>query len=178
MNKLKLFGAAVLTTAFMAVSNDNAQAQSMAHNSGDAAYAHVVKQKLNAPVVKAHTGDGAAMFGSAHGNIAVHIYHSKDDPISGYRYANGFANGFATSEKTGGKPIYVTATYEDGLDIEQSYVKIYMNGYAWEFNGNKRLTPQLAGQLLPQVMADYVEDFGSSNLIPEGQTPVMAASVN
>ena len=122
-------------------------------------------QPLTAPIVEEHKGDFKAMMSSADKNISLHVYQSKNDPISGYRYARGFANGFASPEKTGDKPIYTTDTYEDGLDIPQSYVRIYIDGEAWTYDGSSKLSPQLAGMLLAQILDDYVVEHGTDKLV-------------
>ena len=187
MRKGKLLLIAGITAAFMSVANDNVNGQTLASNGPaktevgaktKAPKAHLVKHVLDAPVIKKHQGDYAAMKGSRGGNIAVHIYHAKGDPISGERYAKGMAKGFASPEKTGNKPIYITATYEDNCDdIPKSYVNVYIDGVTWKYNGNDNLSPQLAGKLAPQIMQDYVDEFGYGNIITEEQSPSITATL-
>ncbi|MEO9804785.1 MAG: hypothetical protein ABJF04_16130 [Reichenbachiella sp.] len=137
------------------------------------------KKVLNAPVVQEHSGGSGRAFGASFDdNIAVHVFHGKNDPISGYRYAKGFANGFASREKTGNKPIYVTATFQDGAYSGPTFVNILIDGEEWEFEGEQDLSPQLAGKLLPTIMNDYVREHGHGKIIPEDQNIVMVASLN
>ncbi len=180
MKKGKLLLIAGITTAFMLVANDNADAQTLASSSPTKTEkpSKTSANKLNAPVVKAHQGDGAAMKGSWDGHIAVHIYRAKDDPISGERYAKGMAKAFSTPEKSGGKPINIIATYQESNYAPKSYVNIYIDGVTWKYDGSDNLTPNLARHLIPQIMKDYVAEFGDSKLIPEEGPAVATVSAS
>ena len=114
-----------VATAFGAHAQDDSQYVL----NGNAKTETVTNTVLQAPVVKENYNSGKAQRASFDGNIAVHIFQSKHDSISGHSYAKTFANGFASCEYTHNKPIYITATYRDGgTTNKETYVNIFIDG--------------------------------------------------
>ena len=120
---------------------------------------------LTAPVVKPGESSYDARKASQNGNIAVIIAHGIDDPISGERYAKGFANGFARADKTGNKPIYITAVYREVKGNAPTYVEIFIDGLKWDYKDHFQLSPSDAGRLAPIIMNEYVAKHGTSKII-------------
>ncbi|MEP2025833.1 MAG: hypothetical protein ABJH98_10680 [Reichenbachiella sp.] len=111
--------------------------------------------------------------------ISVIININENDPISEDRYAKGFANGFASREKTGDKPIYLTAVSVDERHDRATSVSFLINGhyykYEWqpshgeaaqEFDGKGVFPVDFGSKLIPLVMNKYVADHGYAYIIP------------
>ncbi len=175
MNKAKNLALAT-TLALGGIFSGKAQTNDLAMANVPASSRASINSNLTQPDVRAHKGDGKAMQASFDGNIAIHTFHSKHDPISGFRYARGLANGFASRDKTGNNPIYITSTHQDNLDIPNTYSYVYINGITWKFEGNDVLSPKFIGQYAPLIMADYVKAHGKDKLIPINQEPNLIAS--
>lgn len=175
----------IALTAFggqaLAQSNDNTNGKgALAFNDTNKATTELVseKKKMNAPVVMEFKSAAEARRSSKPMNIAIHIHQDANDPISGFRYARGLANAATMNEKTGNRPMYITATYEEGASSVGSFVSVFVNGKLWEYEGSAVLSPQVVAQLLPILMFEYEKEFGKSNFIPEDVTPQLVASLN
>lgn len=164
-----------------AQSNDNTKGQgALAFNNTTKAKTELVSEKkeLNAPVVMPYLSSAEAQRSSKPANIGIHIHHDADDPISGFRYARGLANAATEAEKTDNRRMYITATYEEGASKVGSFVAVFVNGKRWEYEGVKRFTPQDLGKILPVLMYEFEQQFGSEKFIPEDVTPQLVASLN
>lgn len=141
--------------------NDNALAFNEKAKSGV-----LTKKNLTSPVVIEAESSYEGETASYDKNISVVIYHAKTDQISGNRYANGFAKGFTSAEKTNGKPIYATASFIPEARDNGTLVVFYMNGDIWSYKGKDSFSPSTAGKLLPIFMDDYVTKFGNGKILP------------
>ncbi|MEQ9264167.1 MAG: hypothetical protein RLN81_03035 [Balneolaceae bacterium] len=173
---LTLIALTVFGGQALAQSNDN----TLAFNTSNKAKAELTseKKKLNAPVVMPYLSSAEAQRSSKPASIGIHIHHDADDPISGFRYARGLANAATEDEKTGNRPMYITATYEESASSVGSFVSIYVDGKPWSYEGNTALSPQVVAQLLPILMYEYEQSFGKDNFIPEDVTPQLVASLD
>lgn len=188
MNKLQLSTAGLTLIALSTFgasaygqSNDNKGQGTLAfnNNTAKAKTERVAETKeLNAPIVMEFESSAIARESSWNENIGIHIHHDKNDSISGYRYAKGFANAATMSEKTGKRPMYVTATYTEDASKVGSFVVVYVNGKRWEYEGINRFTPQDLGKILPVLMYEFEQQFGSKKFIPENVTPQLVASLD
>lgn len=127
---------------------------------------------INAPVIKQGTSSFDAAKASRNGNLAVIIHHGEDDPISGLRYAKGFVIGFASSEKTNNKPIYITAIYKDKAYEGPTFVEVFMDGKKWDYQENFQFSPYDVGRLAPIIMNEFVKVNGSSKILSVQTAPV------
>ncbi len=170
----------IALTAFggqtLAQSSDNA----LALNTSNKAKIELVSERevLTAPVVLPYSSSAEAQRSSKPMNIGLHIHQDAKDSISGFRYARGLANAATEAEKTGNRPMYITATYEEGASSVGSFVSIYVDGKPWSYEGNTALSPQVVAQLLPILMYEYEQSFGKDNFIPEDVTPQLVASLD
>ena len=135
------------------------------------------KKDLTTPVIQKVETSYGAVSSSWDKNVSVMIFHGKNDQISGERYAKGFANGFASSEKTNGNPIYATANYVPEFTDGNTYVSLYMDGNTWKYKGKSVFTPKAASMILPIFMADYVEKFGAYKILPDNVKPTLVTSL-
>ena len=187
MNAIKktFIGASIITLPFL---GGNAFAQNtsgkglgtIAFNANNKAKTELISERevLTAPVVLAYSSSAEAQRNSKPASIGIHIHHDADDPISGFRYARGLANAATEAEKTGNRPMYITATYEEGVSKVGSFVSVYVNGMLWEYENSTVLSPQVVAQLLPILMFEYEKEFGKDNFIPKDVTPQLVASLN
>jgi hypothetical protein len=134
--------------------------------------------KLTAPVIKSGTSSFDAAKASRNGNVSIIVAHGKNDPISGERYAKGFANGFASADKTGNKPIYITAVHREVNGDASTYVEIFIDGKLWDYKDHAQLSPKDAGYLLPTIMNEYVKEHGHGKILPVDVKPVLIATRN
>lgn len=186
MNKLQKSTAGLTVIALtvfggqaLAQSNDNTSGQgTLAFNNTAKAELVAETKELNAPVVMPFESSALAERSSFGENISIHVHQDANDPISGFRYAKGLANAATEAEQTGGRPMYITATYEDGASSVGSFVSVYVNGKLWEYENSTVLSPQVVAQLLPILMFEYEKEFGKDNFIPEDVTPQLVASLN
>lgn len=173
---LSLIALACFGTLKAQTSNDNL----LAFNTVSNPKTEVIKAETNltAPVVKSGTSSYDAREASFNENLAVIIHHGKNDPISGERYAKGFANGFASAEKTNNLPIYITAVHNDDAYEGPTYVEVFMNGQLWDYKDVAQLSPSDAGRLAPVIMDEYVKKYGRTKILPAKVKPVKVASLN
>jgi hypothetical protein len=122
--------------------------------------------ELTAPIVKTAKSSFDASEASRNGNVTVIIHRNINDKISGERYANVFAQGFASPQKTNNRPIYVTAFHSEFDGKAPTYVEFFMDGQKWDYKNQYVFRVGDAGRLLPAVMKDYVEKFGSEKILP------------
>jgi hypothetical protein len=120
---------------------------------------------LTAPVVKTATNSFAAEKASRNGNLAVIIHHGKGDPVSGEKYAKGFANGFADPKATNNKPIFISAFHTERNGPAPTYVEVFMDGQKWNFKDHYQLTPSNAWKLKPLIMKEFTDLHGTSKII-------------
>lgn len=195
--KKTAIGLSLIALAFGAKAQ-NANDNRLAFNGASGAKTEVPTKKanLNAPIVKQASSTYDAVVDSRGENLSLILIQAEKDPISGERYAKGFANGFTDREKTAGNPMYVTANYlpkEDGLST--SFGMVFMDGAHWRYNGPDMIVGDGANQstikngqdsftifelsyLIDDIMKDYVKKFGHSKIIPEGQKAAFVASLN
>lgn len=159
---LSLIALGVFGTAKAQTSNDN----KLAFNDNAKTTKITNDNELTAPVIKRGQSGFDASEASENGNLAVIIHHGQNDPISGERYAKGFAKGFESPQKTNNRPIYITAVHTEVNGTAPTYVEIFMNGQKWEYKDQYQFTPSDAGRLAPIIMDDFVKKHGSKKILP------------
>lgn len=172
---LSLIALGVFGTVKAQTSNDN----KLAFNGKAKTTKFTDNKDLTAPVVKKGASSAAAETASENGNLAIIIHHGKNDPISGERYAKGFAKGFESPQKTNNRPIYITAVHNDNAYDGPTFVEVFMNGQKWDYKDQYQFTPSDAGRLAPVIMDDFVKKYGSKKILPYRMSePQQTVSMN
>jgi hypothetical protein len=187
MNALKktFIGASIIALPLVsgsafAQNNNSKGKESLAFNTSSKAKTELVSEKkeMDSPIVMEAENSFQAELHSHNERIAIHVHQDPSDPISGYRYARGLANAATDSSKTGNRPMYIFASYKEGTSSVGSFTSIYIDGIPWSYKGEETFSPHVVGQLLPVLMYEYEQEFGTDRFIPENVTPQIVASLD